>query len=51
MYFRAIMLFYFRKGKNAAQTAKKISDVHENMVQKWFKKFHDGDFSLIDAKK
>jgi len=43
------MLFYFRKGKNAAQTAKKIcivygdSAVTESTVQKWFR---NGNFDL-----
>jgi len=27
-HFRHILLFYFRKGKNAAQTAKKLRDVY-----------------------
>ena len=28
-HFRYILLFYFRNGKNAAQSAKKLSDVCE----------------------
>ncbi|CAK9821561.1 Histone-lysine N-methyltransferase SETMAR [Anthophora retusa] len=57
VYFRTIVLFYFRKGKNAVQTAKKVTDVHEEgavnerMVQRWFKKFQDVDFSLNDEKR
>ena len=27
-YFRYILLYYFRKGKNAAQAAKKLRDVY-----------------------
>ena len=43
------MLYYFKKGKNATET-QKISAVYEEgavtdrMCQKWFGKFHAGDF-------
>ena len=50
------MLYYFGKGKNATETQKKICAVYgegavtDHMCQKWFAKFHAGDFSLeIDA--
>jgi len=47
-HFRHIMLFYFNKGKNAAQTSKKICVVYgkdvvkERVCQKWFAKFRSG---------
>ena len=56
-YLRAIMLLYFRKGKNAIQTTKKICKVegvnvvNERMVQRLFKQFSEGDFSLKDAQR
>ena len=46
------MLFYFRKGKNAAQTAKKIRDVYgeealkDRQCRNWFDKFRFEDFPL-----
>lgn len=49
VFFRSIMLFYFRKGKNAAKTRKKICAVYgenavsERMCQKWFSKFRSND--------
>ena len=48
------MLFYFCKGKNAAQTAKKLRGVYGKETLKgrqcrnWFYKFRSGDFSLKD---
>jgi len=54
MHFRHLMLFYFRKGKNAAQTAKKIcivygdSAVAESTIRKWFTRFKNGNFDLED---
>lgn len=54
-HFRHIMLFYYRKGKSAAKTQRKICAVYgENAVnsrtcQKWFAKFRSGDFSLEDT--
>ena len=50
-----IMLYYFKKGKNATETQKKICAVYEEgavtdrTCQKWFVKFRAGDFSLDDA--
>lgn len=54
-YFRCLMLFYFRKGRNATQTKKKICDVYgenavsERVCQKWFQKFRDGDTTCEDG--
>ncbi|KAL6447999.1 hypothetical protein ACFW04_000204 [Cataglyphis niger] len=53
-HFRHILLYYFRKGKNAVQAAKKLRDVYGNEALKerqcrnWFEKFRSGDFSLKD---
>ena len=53
-HFRHILLFYFRKGKSAAQVAKKLRDVYGDEAFKdiqcrnWFDKFRSGDFSLKD---
>ena len=57
-----IMLYYFKKGKNATETQKRICVATETqkricavygegavtdwMCQKWSAKFHAGDFSL-----
>ena len=54
-HFRPIMLYYFKKGKNATETQKKICVVYgegavtDRTCQKWFAKFRAGDFSLDDA--
>ena len=46
------MLFYFRKGENAAQVAKKLRNVYgeealkDRQCRNWFDKFRSGDFSL-----
>ena len=51
-HFRHILLFYFRKKKNAAQAAKKLRDVYgeealkDRQCRNWFDKFRSGDFSL-----
>ena len=51
------MLFYFRKGKNTAQAAKKIRDVYDEEALKdrqcrnWFDIFRSGDFSLKDEQR
>jgi len=48
------MLFYFRKGKNATQTRKKICAVYgedavsDRMCQKWFAKFRSGEMNIED---
>ena len=53
--FRHILLYYFRKGKNAVQARKKLYDVYggksltERKCQKWFACFRSGDFDLKDA--
>ena len=54
-YFWHIMLYYFQKGKNATEMQRKISAVYgegavtDQKCQKWFVKFHVGDFSLDNA--
>ena len=56
-HFRHILLFYFRKGKNAAKTAKKLHDVYGEEALKdrqcwnWFDKFRSGDFWLKDEQR
>ena len=51
------MLFYFSKGKNAVQAAKKLRDVYFKEVLKdrqfrnWFDKFRSRDFSLKDEQR
>lgn len=56
-HFSHILLFYFRKGKNASQAHKKLCDVYgdealkERQCQNWFAKFRSGDFSLKDEKR
>ena len=53
--FQQIMLYYFKKGKNKTETQKKICAVYgegavtDHTCQKWFVKFHAGDFSLDNA--
>ena len=53
-HFHHILLLYFRKGKNAAQAAKKLRDVYGEEALKdiqcrnWFDKFRSGNFSLKD---
>ena len=54
-HFCHIMLFYFKKGKNATEAQKKICAVYtegavtDQTCQKWFAKFCAGDFSLDNA--
>ena len=54
-YFRHIMLYYFKKGKNATEMQKKIcavageGAVTDQTCQKWFAKFCARYFSLVDA--
>ena len=49
------MLYYFKKGKNATEMHNKICAVYgevaatDQTCQKWFAKFHAGDFSLDGA--
>ena len=54
MHCRHLMLFFYRKGKNATQTANKICAVYgdgaiaDRTVRKWFARFKAGDFNLED---
>ncbi|XP_049821930.1 histone-lysine N-methyltransferase SETMAR-like [Aethina tumida] len=54
-HFRHILLFYYRKGKNAVQARKKLTDVYGEDVltvrqcQNWFAKFRSGKFDIEDA--
>ena len=54
-HFQHVMLYYFKKGKNAAETQEKICAVYGEgavtdwMCQNWFAKFHAGDSSLDGA--
>ena len=55
-HYRHILLFYFRKGKNASQAHKKLCAVYGDEVLKEqhcqnFDKFRSGDFSLKDEKR
>lgn len=57
MHFRHLMLFFYRKGKNATQATNKICAVYgegalaERTVRKWFAKFRAGDFNLKDQER
>lgn len=54
-HFRHILLFYFRRGKKAAEAGREICTVYgtdainEKTCQKWFQRFRSGDFNLEDA--
>ena len=54
-HFQHIMLYYFKKAKNATEMQGKIcavygeSAVTDQMCPKWFVKFHAGDFSMGDG--
>ncbi|GFV60362.1 histone-lysine N-methyltransferase SETMAR [Trichonephila clavipes] len=54
-HFRHILLFYYRKGKNAVQARKKLTDVYGEGVltvgqcQKWFAKFRSDNFDVEDT--
>ncbi|GFV10856.1 histone-lysine N-methyltransferase SETMAR [Trichonephila clavipes] len=54
-HFRHILLFYCRKGKNAVQARKKLTNVYGEGVltvrqcQNWFTKFRSGNFDVEDA--
>ena len=54
-HFQHIMLYFFKKGKNATEMQKKICAVYgegavtDRTCQKWFAKFHAGYFLLNDA--
>jgi len=53
-HFRQIILFYFNKGENVAQTRRKIcaayggNVISDWTVGEWFRRFRRGDFSCID---
>ena len=53
-HFRHILLFYFRKGKNAAQAHQKLCGVYcdeclsERHCQNWFARFRSGNFDVKD---
>ncbi|GFU80571.1 histone-lysine N-methyltransferase SETMAR [Trichonephila clavipes] len=54
-HFRHILLFYYRKGKNAVQARKKLTDVYGEGVltvrqcQNWFAEFRSGNFDAEGA--
>ena len=54
-HFQHVMLYCFKKGKNATETQRKICTTFEEgavtdrTCQKWFVKFCAGDFSLDDV--
>ena len=49
-----VMLFYYKKGKNAAQTCRKICEVYgadavsERRTQEWFVRFRSENFDVKD---
>ena len=51
---RHILLFYFLKGKNAAQARRKLCGVYgdeclsERQCQNWFARFRSGNFDVKD---
>ncbi|CAK9829715.1 hypothetical protein ANTRET_LOCUS7010 [Anthophora retusa] len=55
VHFRHILLYYFRKGKNARQVCAKLREVYDENALKerqylgWFQKFRVGDFELNDT--
>ncbi|EFN81530.1 Histone-lysine N-methyltransferase SETMAR, partial [Harpegnathos saltator] len=57
VHLRHILLYYFRKGKNASQAHKKLCAVYgnealkERQCQNWFARFRSGDFSLKNAQR
>ena len=56
-HFRHILLFYFRKGKNATQATKKLFNVYsdkslkDRQCRNWCDKFRSGDFLLKDEQR
>ena len=54
-HFWHIMLYYFKKNKNATEMQKRVCAVYgegamtDQTCQKWFVKFCAGDFSLDNA--
>lgn len=55
LHFRHILLYYFRKGKNARQACAKLCKVYgesapqERQCQRWFAKFRAGNFNIDDT--
>ena len=55
--YKHLMFFFYRKGKNAKQTANKICVVYgegavaERTVRKRFSRFKAGDFNLEDQER
>lgn len=55
VHFRHILLFYFRKGKNAAEAMREICNVYgeesitHSICAYWFRRFRSSDFNLEDA--
>jgi len=49
---RYVMLFYYKKAKNAAQTCRKICEIYsanavsERRTQEWFVRFRSGNFDV-----
>ena len=56
-HFGHILLFYFRKGNNTTQGAKKLRNVYgeealkDRQCRNWFDKLRSGDFSLKDEQR
>ena len=54
VHLRHVMLYEFLKGINIAAAIKNIQEVYQNQapakrtVEKWFAKFHRGEFNLED---
>ncbi|KAJ0174407.1 hypothetical protein K1T71_009515 [Dendrolimus kikuchii] len=54
---RYILKFYYKKGENATQAAKKICDVYGfnavsvRVAQIWFKRFQSGNFDIKNARR
>ena len=54
-HYRHILLFYFKKGKNASQVFNKLCYVYGHdavslrSCQRWFEKFRSGNFSVKDS--
>ncbi|KAJ0177787.1 hypothetical protein K1T71_006660 [Dendrolimus kikuchii] len=54
---RDILKFYYKRGKNATQAAKKICDVYGpnavsvRLAQIWFKRFQSGNFDIKNARR
>jgi histone-lysine N-methyltransferase SETMAR len=54
VHFRHLMLYYFRKSRTPTETLEKILKVYVDAtlslrtVQRWFKRFQEGDFDLED---